>query len=390
MTPAAALASALARAEATGWAGSDPYDGLMTPIGRLITPLGRLARFALSQTMLRVPPARYLLRPAPTVNPKALALFLGSVVASRAEMGESRANGLAHRLVDEISRRGIAHGTGSTGWGYPFHWQSRSFWAPAGTPNAVVTATVGWHLLDCAETLGIDRARALGVSAANFLAQELPRTDSGPTSAISYTPNDRTRVVNISALSARLLLRAASLSSSSLLQDTAERMTQFVIESQRPDGSWPYAADRDGDWEDSFHTGYVLESLIHLQQAGVDVPSDVLSRGLAAYSGFFEAGGASRLYRTNSSLLDAHSAAQGIVTYSAAGEPEIASRIGRWALDTLWIDERGYFAYRIANGRRDEREFIRWVQAWMALAMAKVAAFEDVADVRSPLKAASR
>jgi hypothetical protein len=55
----------------------------------------------------------------------------------------------------------------------------------------------------------------------------------------------------------------------------------------------------------------------------------------------------------------------------ARGEArETALRIASWAREALWVESKGYFAYRIQGGRRDEREFTRWVQAWMALAMA--------------------
>jgi hypothetical protein len=80
-------------------------------------------------------------------------------------------------------------------------------------------------------------------------------------------------------------------------------------------------------------------------------------------------------------VLDAHAAAQGILTYAAlAGwnegprslrdtAPGRAIAIARWATEHLWLSERGHFAYRVRRGRRDEREFTRWVTAWMCLAM---------------------
>jgi hypothetical protein len=36
------------------------------------------------------------------------------------------------------------------------------------------------------------------------------------------------------------------------------------------------------------------------------------------------------------------------------------------------VGGEAHFAFQIRGGRRDEREFLRWVQAWMALAMATV------------------
>src|SRR6266850_2835680 len=272
VTAAAALASVLARAEGQAWAGNDPYDGLTTEIGRLVMPLGWLPRFGLSQIVLRFPLARWALRPVRTVNSKALALFLGATVAGRGELGDARARSAALNLVDELARRGTKFDSDSTGWGYPFPWQSRSFWAPANTPNAVVTGTVGWHLLTCWEVMGIDRARSLGLAAAAFLARGLRATEAGRGEALAYTPSDHTRVVNISAIAARLLALSATLQSSEPLRGKAARLVRFVLGVQRPDGSWPYSADPAGGWEDSFHTGYVLEALINVNELGIPVP----------------------------------------------------------------------------------------------------------------------
>ena len=59
----------------------------------------------------------------------------------------------------------------------------------------------------------------------------------------------------------------------------------------------------------------------------------------------------------------------------------MALRIASWARESLWLPSKGHFAYRINGGRRDEREFTRWVQAWMALAMATAADLEPKAAV---------
>jgi hypothetical protein len=55
----------------------------------------------------------------------------------------------------------------------------------------------------------------------------------------------------------------------------------------------------------------------------------------------------------------------------------------------LWLPERGYFAYRISRGRRDEREFTRWVQAWMALGMAVSHSLEAGVRLGAELQSAS-
>jgi hypothetical protein len=384
MTSADALRRILERAEMDGWTGSDPYDALLSPIGRALTPFGPVPRFVLSQIVLRVPFARTLAKPPGSVNTKALALFLGAVTRGRNLLGESRPRELSEELVGEIERRAVTAGDG-LGWGYPFPWQSRSFWAPAGTPNAVVTATVGWHALDCADAFDDDTAHGLGLAAASFLASGL-RTTPYETdgSALSYTALDETRVVNISALGARLLLRAATLGGDPNLAATGARLLRFVVRAQRPDGTWPYSVDRGGSWMDSFHTGYVIESLIDARELGYPVPDGVLSRGIEAYARFFGPDGSARLTLPEESPLDGHSAAQGIVTYASiatSGTVSLSQReaartaaldIAAWSLRRLWVSGEAHFAFQIRGGRRDEREFLRWVQAWMALAMATV------------------
>ena len=393
MTTAEALKRILDRAELDGWTGSDPYDALLSPLGRAVTPFGPLPRFVLSQVILRVPMARVLTRPPGTVNTNALALFLGAVTRGRHTIGASRSRELAHELIAEIERRAVSADHGTLGWGYPFPWQSRSFWAPAGTPNAVVTSTVGWHALDAAEAFQSDRARALGLGAARFLATQMNHTPVDPDgAALSYTRSDHTRVVNISALAGRLLLRAAARSGEVDLAVVGGRLLRFVLRAERGDGTWPYACERGGGWLDSFHTGYVLESLIHARDLNFPVPDGVLSRGIDAYGRFFEPDGGARLTLHPSSPFDAHSAGQGMVTYGAIAATPAASRslrelartaaraIADWSIRALWVKGDGHFAYQIRRGVRDEREFVRWVQAWMAMGMATVESLEGARE----------
>jgi hypothetical protein len=381
VTSAEALSAVLNRAEGNGWAGPDPYDGLGSDLGRFVIPLGSFPRFALSQALLRSSVARRVANPDGAVNSKGLALFLGAASCGRRAIGDARARALLDKLSTELARRSVAAGCGR-GWGYPFPWQSRYFWAPAGTANTVVTATVGWHLLDAGEAFESRGATDLGLAAARFLNGGLNFTQVAGNTAISYTSRDRTLVVNLSALAARLFVRAAKVGRLDALTERAVSLARFVLSEQREDGSWPYSADRGGGWEDSFHTGYVLEALLDVREAGLSVPDDTLARGFAAYARFFDADGGARLYAPPESVLDAHSAAQGVITYAALHSSSarsipawrdargIALRIASWAREALWVQSKGYFAYRIQGGRRDEREFTRWVQAWMALAMA--------------------
>ena len=390
MTSGETLSAIFRHAEATDWAGADPYDGLTSRLGTLISPLGQFPRFVLSQAVLRSPFIRGIANPPPRENAKGLALFLGAATQGRSILGEDRARSLFERLLNRITRQAVGSRHGH-GWGYPFPWQSRSFWAPAGTPNTVVTATVGWRLIGAGEAFADGNTLAIGRSAAHFLRDEMHFAPAGEGTAISYTPGDRTRVVNLSALAARLFARVAHARPQDDFQALADQLTRFVLGAQRRDGSWPYSIDGGGGWEDSFHTGFILEALLDLRRLGVSVPREAVARGFAAYGRFFDSDGGARLFLKPGSPLDAHSAAQGIVTYAswlsdreapsseATTARAMAVAIADWARSALWLPDKGHFAYRIARGRRDERDYTRWVQAWMALAMAVAARLEAAA-----------
>ncbi|HXL15632.1 MAG TPA: hypothetical protein VN972_06070 [Methylomirabilota bacterium] len=407
VTYASALERILGRAQDAGWAGADPYDALLSPLGPFVIPLGPAARVAFTQATLRSTAFRGIARPAASINPKGLGLFLGSVARGEASLGSQRAAELGKELLGLIAAHAARDGK-QAAWGYPFPWQSRFLWAQAGTPNAVVTATIGWHLLqwaDHARGQAADEslARGLACGAARFLSEKLNHSSVGPSgSAVSYTAGDASRIVNVSMLAARLLARVAkaaprtaswvSPAEAAGMGKQATRLLQFALASQRKDGTWPYSPEARGGWVDSFHTGFILESMLDLRERGWTVPDGALERGLAAYEGFFDPDGGGRLFRQPDSPHDAHSVAQGIMTYSALargsgvsesnriGARERALRIARWSLDHLWIESRGSFAYRIEQGRRNEQEYLRWVQAWMALGMSEALELERIQE----------
>ena len=406
MTCAGALDAVLRRAEAQGWAGPDPYDGLLAPMGRMVVPLGPAARMAFTQATLRWPAFRALVRPPASINPKGLGLFLGAVLAGRDSLGPERAASLGKELLHRIGALAVREERRAA-WGYPFPWQSRFLWAPAGTPNAVATATVGWHLLDWADHARMpreeeSRARELATGAALFLSERLNHSTAGSRgSAVSYTTGDSSRIINVSMLVGRLLGRVSrspagrsgscvSPAEAARMGEQTTRLLQFALSAQREDGTWHYAEEARGAWVDSFHTGFVLEALLDLRAWGWSVPEKTLERGFAAYEGFFDPDGGARLFRQTGSPHDAHSAAQGILTYAAraSGASEAvrpaardrALQIAGFCLERLWLEGRGYFAYRIEKGRRNEQEYTRWVQAWMALGMSAALALGRVPE----------
>src|SRR5712671_1474964 len=133
VTSTEALERILRRVQASGWAGADPYDALLSPLGRAAIPFGPAARMAFTQLALRSPVFRAIVRPPASINPKGLGLFLGAVLRGRGSLGSERAAAMGTELLGILG--GLAARDGKrVAWGYPFPWQSRFLWAPAGTP----------------------------------------------------------------------------------------------------------------------------------------------------------------------------------------------------------------------------------------------------------------
>lgn len=296
------------------WRGYDPYDGLTSPVARVLP--GRLARQAWTQLHRRSPiNLRPLCGIKPALNAKGLALFA---------MGNRDA-----RLLELLRQLRNADG----GWGYPFPWQSRAFYAPAGTSNLICTAFA---------------AKALGCDVSEFVEKNLLRDGW-----ITYIPGSETQVHNINMIGATLIGR----------RDCME----WSVQRQRPDGSWWYGEAENQRWIDNFHTGYCLVALKAF--GGFD---EALRRGVAFWDRtFWRADGEPLYYHDRRWPVDVHCCAQGVLTYLAFGELTKANHIAHWALENLW-DERGFFWYQRGRWMTNRICYMRWAQAWMYAALAKL------------------
>ena len=96
-----------------------------------------------------------------------------------------------------------------------------------------------------------------------------------------------TPVYNVNALFAAACLRLSCLGIGDIdiNRERSKDLLAFVLSGQRSDGSWPYAADKVGQWTDGYHTGYILEALGYfLRSPLVTLARDALKAGLV----FFE------------------------------------------------------------------------------------------------------
>jgi len=365
-----------------GWKGFDPYDALLSPVTTLpMLRRSRLFRLACTQGLKRSPlNLRRLLRVSPTINSKTLALCLSGV--SRAP--RSVETGAMISSLGSLLRENCVPGWPGACWGYPFPWQSRSSYLPAGTPTVVVTAFAGEAFLDAHAATGDDRCLSMALTACRFVRDALNRTVDETGVCLSYSPLDRTAVYNASLLGARLLVLAGQRARRPDLIEWARPLVTYVLARQRQDGSWPYGEEGHQGWTDSFHTGFVLGALDVYRRATGDRPvADAVERGARFYAlRFFGPSGEPYYYPHRRFPYDIHSAAQGVLTFLQLRDlfrdfTDRALSVGRWMVGTMQ-DPEGFFYYQVRRTHTVKIPYMRWSQAWGIRALAELARCKDI------------
>lgn len=363
--------------------GHDPHDYLASPAVRGLTLGNRWLAVAWTQLGKRLP---VQLRGVLGVPRQRNAKGAGLVLAAQVRLARAADEGIreaalkrARGLADWLAECGSAEFSGY-GWGYPFPWANRDFYAPAGTPSAVVTAFVGHALLDAAEAFGWPELVELAARGGEFIRGGLPRIEgAGGTFSFSYTPVDRRVVHNANLLAASLLARLGSVQGDAALVAEGLRAARFSARAQRGDGAWLYgAAGRDG-WVDSFHQSYTLVALDDIRRAaGVSEFDDAIARGYDYWRRAFLVGPAVAFYPDDPYPVDMHAVAHAILTLVRfRGEDPAgvatAARLADWSLREM-RHPAGHFYYQRHRRWTNRLSYMRWIQSWMLLALAELAA----------------
>jgi hypothetical protein len=151
-------------------------------------------------------------------------------------------------------------------WGYPFDWVTRAGTIRQGTPLITSTPYVYEAFREVYALDNDPKWREAMVSIAQHAAEDIKDCSLSETAATcSYTPFDEFGVINASAYRGFLLTCASVDLGDERYARIAERNINFVLESQRPDGSWYYAVDSRA-FVDHFHTCFVLKALAKIDR----------------------------------------------------------------------------------------------------------------------------
>lgn len=371
----------LAWCRGNDFAGHDPFDALNSRLFQA-TPLAnsRAARLAWTQLLKRSPAdLRSVALVPPERNSKGIALFALAQLATFRRLRTDESEAQARNLLSMLLSMRV-EGCSGAAWGYNFDWQSRNFFAPRGTPTIVPTAFAARALIEARHTFNDEEYLTIARTVCDFILRDLPRTiDTGTELCFSYAPNSNTRIFNASLLAAEVLASVGQLTRDEALCREAARAARYVLNQQHMDGSWTYGTDLNQSWIDSFHTAYILFSLKRITVAcSLTVEfQQALQRGFTYWKEtFFLADGWPKYYHDDAYPADAHAAASAIVTLLECRDLDetsttMAQQIASWTIDNL-RDPRGYFYYQRRRFYTVRKPYMRWTQAWMLYALARL------------------
>jgi rhamnogalacturonyl hydrolase YesR len=310
-------------------------------------------------------------------NPKGLGLFLTGYCnlykIDKKNAYLEKINFLAKKIIN-LQTKGYA---GSC-WGYNFDWQARAFFQPKYTPTVVATTFICEALIEAYEITKNQEYLEVVISASDFVLKDLNKSyDEDGDITFSYSPLDNTQVYNAGLLGAKLLSLVYQYTKNETLITTAKSVASYVCKKQNNDGSWSYGTLPYHQWIDNFHTGYNLECLQMYQDiSGDNSYSSNIQIGMSYYiNTFFTKEGISKYYNTQIYPIDIHAPAQLLVTLyknnNLKENKALADNVLSWTIDNMQT-KKGYFIYQKRKSISSKIPYMRWAQAWMALALTQL------------------
>lgn len=358
--------------------GYNKHDGLNSPILARLCGWHKWTRILAIQTAMRCPiNLRPLLCVPKTLNPKGVALFTQAYLDRYRRKGQAADLDSARALLDLLKENRSRGEWPGSAWGYHYPWQDPGFFAPAGTPNAVVTAFVCEAYLDAHELTNNQQYLEITGEAIGFLLHELPvLKDTESELCLAYMPLPmRMRVMDVSILIGAVLARYGKHAGVDEHRGNARRLINYVVNRQTDYGAWFYTDPPGGSHitHDNYHTGFILDALWRYMQAtGEREWEGAYLKGLDFYArSHFTSAGAPKWMHDREYPYDIHGAAQGILTFSRHSHeyPGLADRILAWTIDNMYAGG-GRFNYQIHRWYRKNYTLLRWCNAWMCRALA--------------------
>lgn len=368
------LGETLAYARKREYVGWDKHDGMSSRLRKSLPFETKWTNLAFQETIKRAP---INLRPLFLVekrpSPKGLSLFTIATLNVAELTGEEQYRQEARKLAERV----ISHDLDKYDGFCLYHnheLQGLSSKTPIGTPN-IVSTSFGVKALLQAGQLKEDYY-GLARSAADYVDSELHPHRDGEQVRVSYHSAEEadTYTLNANALAARLYIDLYEEFGNEEFREMAAGILTYVASQQIEIGGWEYkdppSASHLG--MDNYHNGFIIEAFLRYQDVvETDAFTETVDDGLEFYrTVLYEDDGAPCWDEEATYPRDIHAAAQGIVTFTHAGDLEFARRIVDWTIENLYAGN-GRFYYQKQKWYTKRFTLMRWCQAWMAYALSE-------------------
>lgn len=365
------------------WKAYDPFDGLSSPLAQFFTFDIPLLKRIWLQGVQRFPiNLRPLLGIKALMATKAMGFFAQGYLKLYQTYGQQedleKMKFCLQWLIDNPSP-----GFKGYSWGNAFGGHTRGGNIGKGTPTVVWSSLIGHAFLDAYEAVGDKQYLEVAQSTAEFTTRELGWIEDGEVICFNYIPSPGGRVEigkdgihNSNVLGGGFLARLHSIVPTPRYAELARRSMIFTVRDQLPNGGWNYGTEPMHHWVDSFHTGYVLESLDWYERGTGDHSfHDAARRGYRFFiETFFGADGKPRYYDRKAGPVDIQCASQGIQSLVNLRDWDprsiaMAERVAHWTIKNMQ-DKTGYFYFRKHGPIKNKAATLHWGQATMFAALA--------------------
>ncbi len=366
----------LAWARAKDYVGWEKHDALNSPLLKTFSLGNKWLRILLIQAVMRWPTnIRPLLGVQKHRNPKGISLFARTNLNLYTLSGNESYLEEARILLGWLLKN---HSTGFRGlsWGYPYPWQDLGFFAPSGFPNRIVTYFVGRAMIHAYEITDNNIYLNAARQAVEFILTE-PKVlyDDESMKCLSYVPvaDISMAVMDVPALCGALCAMVGKHADQPDLLEEAGKMMNWVVDKQTDYGAWYYThPPRDSHiTHDNYHTGEIVDSILEYMKYSGDHQFDTAYRsGLNYYQeNLFTPHARPKWMNDQEYPYDIHGYSQGIITFSLAGNLELAGRMANAAREDMWNERDARFYYQRRSWWTNKYTPMRWAQAWMTYAL---------------------
>jgi hypothetical protein len=355
--------------------GYDPFEGLSSRL-RPLTFGSKFLRQCLVQFVRRCPvnPRPYL-GIVPTRSTKGMGFLARGYLRWHAAAPNQVIAGKAAMCLEWLMAN-YSKGHSGYCWGNHFDYQTRHYYAPAGTPTLVWSSLTALTFVEAFERTGQRRYLEVARSTCEFIMRDLPRVTARSGICLSYIPIAESMVHNANMLGAALLARVFQHTGEGELKELARRALLFTAGDQNSDGSFYYGPLANTHWIDSWHTAYVIDSFDDYARATGDQSfTPVCRKGWEFFrKNFFLADGTPKYYSDRVFPIDIQCASQALETLCRfrAWDPtaiDVASKVALWTIGQMQ-DADGHFYFQHRPHWVNKTPTFHWGQATMLSGLA--------------------